>query len=121
MNTLGIKNLKVAISGANLGSFPGILQSLDYTKTSEKVAVKNQTGETCAIGFFDVNETLNCEIYCTGSLTLTPGDLISVTDTDFTTWAGTTWVLEEVGAKGAVGDGYLKATGKLSKHALITS
>lgn len=120
MLTRGIQTLKVAIS-ASLGTFPGILQSLDYTKTSDKVEVKNQYGEVCAIGFSNVNETLNCEIYCTGSVTIGIGDIISVTDTDFTTWAGTTWIVEEVGAKAAVGDGYVKATGKLSKHALITS
>lgn len=120
MITKGIQTLKVAIS-ASLGTFPGILQSLDYSKTSDKVEVKNQYGETAAVGYFNVMETLNCEIYCTGSLTVNIGDVITVTDTDFTTWAGTSWVVEEIGAKGAVGDGYIKATGKLVKRGLITS
>lgn len=119
MTTTGIQTLKVAISGT-VGSLPGILQSLDYTKTSDKVEVKNQYGEAIAIGYYNTNETLNCEIYCTGSVVLDIGTKISVTDTDFTTWAGTTWYIEEIGAKGAVGDGYIKATCKLVKHALIT-
>jgi len=120
MITKGIQTLKVAIS-ASLGSFPGLLQSLDYTKTSDKVEVKNQFGEVVAIGFYNTNETLNGEVYCTSNVTNNIGDVITVTDTEFTTWSGSNWIVEELGAKGAVGDGYIKCTVKLSKHALITS
>jgi hypothetical protein len=120
MTTLGITTLKVAIS-ASLGTFPGILQSLDYSRTSDVIEVKNQYGEVCSVGYSNVKETLNAELYCTGSITTAIGTLITVTDTDFTTWAGTTWALEEVGAKAAVGDGYIKSNVKMVKRALITS
>lgn len=119
MKTKGIQTLKFAIS-SSFGTNVGILQSRDHTIKSDIKEVRDQTGEIVAVGYYNINEESTWEFLVTGSAILRPGDVVTVTDADYTAVTGSNWIVDEWNTKGSIED-YLKGTVKLRKHAAITS
>ena len=114
--------------GSTLNTATGQFQTRDHSYESEVEVIKTGLGDTIEKTWHDIHETATFEYVATGAgpggavAVVMPsiGDLLTITDTQYSQIAGSTWLVDGVDTKGS-NSSAVRVTCKLSRYPLITS